>query len=120
MKQKYSSTALVRDIDFLFEVGCLRHLQRTWQQFLGIQFANVSEHTLRVIWIALILAQYEGYTDTGYLVKLALVHDLAESRSVDVHYVSRQYAKRDEEGAIKDTLANTVVGEEFLTLWKEV
>ncbi len=120
MKQKYLSGSLVRDLDFLFEVGCLRHLQRTWQQFLGIQFANVSEHTLRVIWIALILAQHEGYTDTGHLVKLALVHDLAESRSVDVHYVSRQYVIRKEKEAIEGTLANTSVAQEFLALWQEV
>lgn len=117
---KSSQANLSRDVEFLFEVGCLRHIPRTWHQFLNPDFANISEHTIRVIWIALTIAKHEGYEDTGHLVKLALVHDLSESRSVDVHYLSRQYATRHEESAIEATLESTAVGSEFLELWKEV
>lgn len=119
-KKSQSPSPLARDIEFLFEVGCIRHIQRTWRQFLNPDFANLTEHTLRVIWIALILAKHEGVTDTGHLVKLALVHDLSESRSVDVHYLSRQYATRHEDKAIAATLAETSIQEEFLALWHEV
>lgn len=119
-KNTSSTPSLQRDIEFLFEVGCVRHIQRTWRQFLNPDFANLTEHTLRVIWIALIIAQHEKIKDTGRLVKLALVHDLAESRSVDVHYLSRQYATRHEDKAIEATLAETSVYEEFLALWTEV
>ncbi len=108
-----------RNLEFLFEVGCLRHIQRTWRQFLGINFENLSDHILRVIWISLVIAQEEGVKDTGKLVKMALVHDLAESRSVDVHYVSRQFADRHEHEAIQETLAETNIGAEFLALWEE-
>jgi len=111
---------LQRDLEFLFEVGCIRHIQRTWKQFLNPDFENLSEHTLRVIWISLIIAQHEDVKDTGKLVKLALVHDLSESRSVDVHYVSRLYADRHEKEAIKATLDETSVESEFLALWEEV
>jgi len=114
------TSSLTRDVEFLFEIGCLRHLQRTWRQFLNPDFANVGEHTVRVMWIALIIAEHEGYADTGHLVKLALVHDLAESRSVDVHYVSRQYAVRHEAEAIQATLEETAIAKEFLELWQEV
>ena len=110
---------LKRDIDFLYEVGCLRHVQRTWKQFLNPDFANLSEHILRVTWIALVIAQYEGVKDTGRLVKMAMVHDLAESRGVDVHYVSRQFADRHEEAALKDTLVGTALETEFLELANE-
>ena len=120
MKQKYSSVTLSRDIEFLFEVGCLRHVQRTWRQFLNPDFANITEHTLRVIWIALIIAKHEDVEDTGHLVKLALVHDVSESRSVDVHYLSRQYAIRHEKEALEATLAQTSVEDEFVALWHEV
>jgi putative hydrolase of HD superfamily len=108
-----------RDLEFLYEIGCLRHIQRTWKQFLNPDFENLSEHLLRVIWIALILAKYEKVTDTAKLMKMALVHDLSESRSVDSHYVSRQYVDRHEHEAITDTLDGTAVYEEFLQIWEE-
>ncbi|MBU0579413.1 HD domain-containing protein [Patescibacteria group bacterium] len=111
--------SLSRDIDFLFEIGTLRYVQRQWRQFLNPDFENLSEHILRVTWIALVIAKHEGAQDTGKIVKMALVHDLSESRSVDVHYLSRQYTDRHEKKAIADTLSNTAVEKEFLQLWHE-
>lgn len=111
--------SISRDVEFLFEVGNLRYVQRQWRQFLNPDFANLSEHTLRVIWIALVIAQHEKNVDTGKMVKMALVHDLSESRSVDVHYLSRQFVERDEEKAIEKTLEQTAVEKEFLALWHE-
>ena len=111
--------SLPRDVELLFEVGSMRYIQRTWRQFLNPDFENLSEHTMRVMWIALMIAQHEGNVDTGKLVKMALVHDLSESRSVDVHYVSRQFAERFEEPAITETLKDTALSEEFLSLWQE-
>lgn len=110
---------LSRDLEFMYEVGCLRHIQRTWKQFLNPDFENLSEHLLRVIWISLILAKYEKNVDTDKLMKMALVHDLSESRSVDSHYVSRQYVDRHEHEAITDTLDGTSVQDEFLQIWEE-
>jgi len=45
-----------RDVEFLFEVGTLRLIDRTWRQFGGANFANVAEHTFRVMWIAALIA----------------------------------------------------------------
>jgi|SRR5579859_1519681 len=114
-----STSNLARDIEFLYEVGTLRYATRTWNQFLNPNCQNLTEHTLRVIWIALILAKHEGVTDTGKVIKMALVHDISESRSVDVNYVSRQYADRHEDKAIADTLGGTALNEEFLPIWEE-
>jgi putative hydrolase of HD superfamily len=114
--KKYS---IERDIDFLFEIGTLRYSTRTWNQFLNPGAQNLTEHTLRVIWIALILAKHEGVTDTGKVIKMALVHDVSESRSVDVNYLSRQYAERFEDDAIHDTLEGTALKDEFLPIWEE-
>lgn len=117
---KSSTPSLQTDLNFLYEIGCIRHIQRTWRQFLNPDFENLSEHIFRVVWIALIIAQHEKIKDTGKLVKLALVHDLSESRSVDVHYVSRQFADRHEEEAIEATLTGVSIAQEFLALYKEV
>jgi len=108
-----------RDLEFLYEIGCLRHIQRTWKQFLNPDFENLSEHLLRVIWISLTLAKYEGVTNTEKVMKMALIHDLSESRSVDSHYVSRQYVDRHEAEALGDTLAGTAVSQEFMALWHD-
>ncbi len=109
-----------RDLEFLYEVGCLRHIQRTWKQFLNPDFENLSEHLLRVLWIALILAKHEQVeVDHEKLMKMAIAHDLSESRSVDSHYISRQYVDRHEHEAITDTLEGTSIAEEILAIWEE-
>ena len=108
-----------RDIEFLYEMGTLRFASRTWNQFLNPSAQNLTEHTLRVVWIALVIAKHEGVVDTSKVMKMALVHDISESRSVDVNYVSRQYADRHEDKAIQDTLVGTALTEEFLPIWEE-
>ncbi len=114
-----SQPTLARHLDFLYEVGSLRYAIRTWSQFLNPNCQNLTEHTLRVVWIALVIAKHEGVTDTAKIMKMALVHDISESRSVDVNYVSRQYADRHEDMAIRDTLGGTLLLDEFLPIWEE-
>lgn len=108
-----------RDIELLYEVGCMRFLQRNWRQFLNADFSNESEHTFRVIWIALVLAKHEMAVDEGKIARMALIHDMGESRSGDVHYVSRQYTQRDEGKALEDVLHGTSLEGEMLKIWKE-
>jgi putative hydrolase of HD superfamily len=91
------------DIDFLFEIGTLRRIARTWNQFFGTEVANDTEHTFRVAWIALILAKHENVENTGHILELALIHDIGEIRTGDVNYLSRQYTSSDEEQAVHDT-----------------
>lgn len=108
-----------RNLDLLYEVGCLRFIRRSWQRFLNVDFQNLAEHHLRVIWIALILASEEKKINTEKLIKMALAHDIAESRTGDVDYLQRQYVDRKEELALKDVLAKTSLEKEFLELLKE-
>lgn len=108
-----------RDIELLYEVGCLRFLQRNWRQFLNADFSNETEHSFRVAWITMILASSEKVKNVGKVVTMALVHDVGESRSGDVHYVSRQYTSRDEEMAVKDIFSGTSLNQEMVELWKE-
>lgn len=75
---------------------------------------------MRVAWIALVIAKYERIEETGHILKLALVHDISEIRTWDTNYISRQYTVRNEEKAIQDSLDNTVLIEEFFSIWKEV
>ncbi len=107
-----------RDLEFLFEMGSIRHIPRMWKRFLGADFANLAEHHFRTCWIAMLLASREG-ADSGKVAKLAMVHDIAESRSGDVDYLARQYVERNEELGITDMLADTSLATEFESLWEE-
>lgn len=111
--------SLVRDLEFIYEIGCLRHISRTWKQFFNADFANLAEHSLRVIWLALIIAKNEKVKNTEKIIKMALVHDLAESRGVDVHYISRQFVIRKEEAAMNDILNQVSIADEMKKLWQE-
>jgi len=107
-----------RDLEFLYEMGMMRVIPRAWVQVLNKDFANLSEHTFRIMWTSLIIAAEEK-ADTSKVLKMALVHDIAESRTGDVHYVSRQYVKRDEEQALDDILKDTSIEAEFKELMNE-
>lgn len=78
-----------KDLDFLYEMGCIRFIQRTWKHFLNADFQNLAEHHFRVAWIALMLAKLEKAQNADKILKMALVHDLAESRTGDVNYLQR-------------------------------
>ncbi len=107
-----------QDVNLLYEIGCLRHLTRTWKQFNNPGVANIAEHIFRVMWTALTLARHEKANQEKVL-KIALVHDIAESRTGDVHYLSRQYVERKEDMASADMLAETLHEEEFINLLQE-
>jgi putative hydrolase of HD superfamily len=107
-----------RDIQFLYEIGTLRFTRRQWSRFLNADFANLAEHHLRVMWLALIIAKYEK-ADINKVLKMALVHDIAESRTGDVDYISRQYVIRNEEMGLKDMLDDTAIEKDFLKLYEE-
>lgn len=106
-KTKKHPKQLRRDIEFLYEVGSLRNLPRSWRQTLGIDCANDLEHTLRVMWLALILARRMGEKDEGKVLKIAMAHDIAETRTGDTNYIFAVYANNDEAKAEQDIFAGT-------------
>ncbi len=111
--------SMQRDLELLYEIGCLRFIQRSWHQFLNSHSANLADHHFRVVWIALLIAKHEGAGDHEKIMKMALVHDLGESRTGDLHYVSRQYSERNEDLAIDDIFHDTAIGEEIAAIWHE-
>lgn len=107
-----------RDVSFLYEVGTLRHLARTWRQFGGLDMSNVAEHSFRVAWIAFVLALQEE-ADAGRCIELALLHDLPETRTGDVNYIHRLHTVRNEDSALNDSLQGTSVEQRLRLVWQE-
>jgi len=96
-----------RDIEFLFEIGSMRNVQRAWRQQFGVDVANNNEHAFRVTFIALILARAEGVKDEEKIMKMALVHDLEESRTADHSRFHKPYININKEKASKEIFEDT-------------
>jgi putative hydrolases of HD superfamily len=99
-----------RDVEFLFEIGTLKNVDRGWRQHLAMDCANDLEHSFRVAFLALLIGKAEGGVSEEKLIKMALVHDLAETRTSDLSYVQKVYTKADEERAAKDLFEGTSLG----------
>jgi putative hydrolase of HD superfamily len=108
-----------RDVEFLFEIGALRLIPRQWQRFHLPFVANLTEHHYRVMWLALLIAAREKKGNTEKIMKMALVHDIAESRTGDVDYLARQYVDRHERKALEHMLDKTPFKKEFLEIFDE-
>ena|SRR3989344_1854483 len=107
-----------RDIDFLFEIGALRKVDRAWQQILTGKVANIAEHIFRTTVIAWIIADREK-ADVGKVLKISLIHDMAESRTGDIAFMHRDYVVRNEELAEQHIFEDTVLEKESKLLLKE-
>lgn len=82
--------------------------------------ADLADHHFRVLWLALIIAAREGaVVNTEKMMKMALAHDIAESRTGDVDYLARQYVDRHEDKALTDMFEDTSLQAEFLELARE-
>ena len=97
----------LRDIQFLFEIGSLRNIPRAWIQHLGRPCASNLEHTMRVIFLALLIARKEGKGDENMIIRMALAHDLPETRTADLAYVHKVYSQTDDARAARDLFAGT-------------
>ncbi|MBU6323710.1 MAG: HD domain-containing protein [Patescibacteria group bacterium] len=96
-----------RDIELLYEMGSLACMDRGWRQHFGMKVESDLEHMYRVVWLALLIARMEGSGDEALIMKMALMHDLAESRTGDASYVQKVYVTADEDRSASDMLAGT-------------
>ena len=91
-------------------------MERSWEQFMGSGCASVPEHTFRVVFLALLIARGEGFKDEEKILKMALVHDVAEARTGDANYLTAVYVTRDERRALADSFLGTA----FADLYHDV
>ena len=90
-------------IDFLYQAGALKDVDRSGWKTVGINPESVSDHSYRTALIAYVIAKEEGIKDTESVLLAALLHDLHEARTTDLHLIAKRYAKVDEAAARKDT-----------------
>jgi len=84
-------------MDFLFEVGYLKRIPRSGWLFAGISFPeSVADHSFRVTLIGLTLAILEG-ADCEKVMKMCILHDLAESKLLDLPARTKPYLPNKED-----------------------
>lgn len=111
------STAAIAD--FLFEVGILAKTPRSGFHFLGSGEQSVAEHVHRVIYTGYVLAMMEKDVDPAKVIKMCLLHDLAEARVSDLNYVHQKYNQRNEEQALLDLAKTLEFGDDILETVQE-
>ncbi len=110
---------LERLVDFINEVGMLRHTPRSGYQFLGTGHENVAEHSHRVAVIGFALAKLCG-ADIARTVFLCIFHDLAEARTGDFNYVNKIYNTSNDRLALTHATQGTGLQEDILNFWDDL
>lgn len=105
--------------NFLFEVGHLSVTPRSGFALLGTGPQNVAEHSFRVAWIGYLLARLDGTVDASRILLMGMLHDLPETRTGDLHSLSKHYVQADAPRALRDQLAPLSFGIELEELWSE-
>ena len=108
-----------RIVDFLFEAGMLKRTPRSGWQFLGAGSESVAEHVFRTTLIAFVLAQMDDSVDADRVLRLALVHDLPETRTGDLNYVNQKYVEADEARAAHEMTDGLPFADELRNLLSE-
>jgi len=101
-------TTIKHDINLLFELGTLRNIRRSWSQLSSATFENVTEHTFKTAWIALILSKYiKDEVDVEKILLMTFSFNIYKTRCGDAHYVSYINIKQNKGKAILESLKGT-------------
>ncbi len=106
-KNKLNNSSHKAVANFFFEVGMLSKTPRSGFHFLGTGDQSVAEHINRVAFIAYAMARMDGEVDELKVLKMALFHDISETRISDLNHIHQKYVERREHSALKD-ISNSI------------
>ncbi|HRH26932.1 MAG TPA: HD domain-containing protein [Parcubacteria group bacterium] len=106
-------------INFFFEVGMLAKTPRSGFHFLGTGEQSVAEHVNRTTFIAYSLAQMDSNIDTLKVLKMALFHDISETRISDLNHIHQKYVERKEHSAVTDIADSVPFGNDVYNTLNE-
>ncbi len=103
------------------QAGSLMLTSRTHKRSLGTSFDTVSSHSHHASIIAYCISRMEGLSHKEGLQSLAMaaLHDLAEARTGDLDFISKNYSKDDEGKAVKDQFKKVEFGNDLKKLFSE-
>ncbi len=111
-----------KKILFLIEqAGTLLQMPRSHVRTLGNAFDTIASHSYHVSIMAYCIARMEGlsHEDGMKALSMGAMHDLAEGRTADLDFISKNYTTDDEERAIRDQFKNVDFGKDLEKLLGE-
>lgn len=105
-------------IDLMMAAERLKNIFRTGWKLSGVDFPeSVADHTFGVVFLAMLLGDF-FQLDTEKMMKMAVLHDIAESKLGDIHYESQTYLGNAVRVA-EEKAARDILPEEYFELWEE-
>lgn len=80
---------------------------------------SVADHTFGVVFLSMLLGDHL-HLDTEKMMKMALIHDIAECKLGDIHYESLTYLGEEEVQKAGEKAARDILPERYFDLWKEL
>ena len=117
-------------LDFIEEIGVLKNLPRTGWRFRGIKDAeSIADHCYRVSLLSMILADVlaeQGVPlDVEKVMRLALLHEVAEARIGDLPFPSLEYIPEEVKEAGEQAAVESMferfgpLQKKYIQLWQE-
>jgi len=110
-----------RILYFIQQAGSLMQMPRLHKRSLGTTFDTVASHSFHVAIIAYRISRMEklSHQDAAKAMFMGLLHDLAEARTGDLDFISKNYSEVDDQKAIDDQFAGIDFGVDLKNLVNE-
>jgi putative hydrolase of HD superfamily len=106
-------------IDVMMAAEKLKRIIRTGWKLSGIELPeSVADHSFGVVFLAMLLGD-RLTLNTEKMMKMALIHDIAESRLGDIHYESKIYLGENTVEKAEIKAARDILPDEYFELWDE-
>ncbi len=97
----------------------LKDLIRTGWNLSGVTLPeSVADHTFGVVFLSMVVGDLL-HLDTGKMMKMAALHDIAESKLGDIHYESQTFLGEDAVKKAEEKAARAILPEDYYSLWEE-
>lgn len=106
-------------VEVMIAAEKLKDIFRTGWKLSGVVSPeSVADHTFGVVFLSMLLGDKLNL-DTEKMMKMAVLHDVAESKLGDIHYESQTYLGENAIKEAEEKAARDVLPEEYVELWEE-
>jgi putative hydrolase of HD superfamily len=106
-------------IRFMMMAEKLKDVFRTGWKLSGVDRPeSVADHTFGVAFLSMLLGDQLNL-DTERMIKMALIHDVTESKLGDIHYESQKYLGKAALQKAEEQAAKEILTDAYLDIWKE-
>ncbi|MBU6998489.1 MAG: HD domain-containing protein [Theionarchaea archaeon] len=106
-------------LQFMMIAEKLKDVFRTGWKLSGVDRPeSVADHTFGVALLSMLMGD-QLHLDTEKMIRMALIHDITESKLGDIHYESQTYLGKTALQRAEEQAVNDILPGDYLELWKE-